>query len=142
MRFVLDTDHISIIQRGSGPEYIAILARIALYTPYDVAYSVVSFHEQTVGANAFISRARNPQTLVRGYEIMERVMMTFRLANVIGYDAPAAAIFSNLRRQGVRIGTMDLRLAAIALARNLVVVTRNARDFSQVPGLMIEDWTV
>jgi tRNA(fMet)-specific endonuclease VapC len=53
----------------------------------------------------------------------------------------AIAIFDNMRKQRVRIGTMDLRIAAIALAQNLVVLTRNSKDFNQVPGLQIEDWT-
>jgi tRNA(fMet)-specific endonuclease VapC len=47
-----------------------------------------------------------------------------------------------LEAAGTPIGTMDLLIAAIALANNLVVVTHNTRDFSRVPGLRLEDWEV
>jgi tRNA(fMet)-specific endonuclease VapC len=50
--------------------------------------------------------------------------------------------FNELRRQKIRIGTRDLRIAATALVHNLTLVTRNHKDFSRVPALRIEDWSV
>ena len=37
---------------------------------------------------------------------------------------------------------MDLRIAAIALAGNLTVLTRNKSDFGKILGLPIQDWTI
>ena len=54
----------------------------------------------------------------------------------------AAQQFQLLHAQRIRIGTQDLRIAAIALANNCIVVTRNRRDFARVPDLTIEDWTI
>ncbi|NJO81733.1 MAG: type II toxin-antitoxin system VapC family toxin [Blastochloris sp.] len=49
--------------------------------------------------------------------------------------------FSALRQQRIRIGAQDLRIAAVTLANAAILVTRNTRDFAQVPGLRIADWS-
>ena len=50
------------------------------------------------------------------------------------------AAFTRFRKQGIRIGTMDLRIASIALAHVATLLTRNTVDFAQVPGLCFENW--
>ena len=40
----------------------------------------------------------------------------------------------------IRIGTMDLKIAAIALANDAILLSRNLTDFSKVPALRVEDW--
>jgi tRNA(fMet)-specific endonuclease VapC len=57
MRYLLDTDHISFLQRRSGLEFTTLAARIAQHSPTDFALSIVSFHEQVLGAHNFINRA-------------------------------------------------------------------------------------
>jgi tRNA(fMet)-specific endonuclease VapC len=69
--------------------------------------------------------------------------MTFYASiRVLPYDAEAQAQFAQLRRQRVRIGTQDLRIAAITLSRQATLVTRNTRDFAKVPALNIVDWSM
>jgi tRNA(fMet)-specific endonuclease VapC len=63
-------------------------------------------------------------------------------APILPFDGGAIAVFDDLREQKVRIATMDLRIAAIAISRNLVLLTRNIGDFSKVPGLVTENWTI
>jgi tRNA(fMet)-specific endonuclease VapC len=36
---------------------------------------------------------------------------------------------------------MDLRIAAVAVAHDATLLSRNLSDFSKVPGLRAEDWT-
>ena len=61
---------------------------------------------------------------------------------MLQFDDASAAEFERLKRSRVRIGTMDLKIAAIALANNATVLTRNIKDFSRVPELRVEDWTL
>jgi tRNA(fMet)-specific endonuclease VapC len=142
VKFLLDTDHISFIQRRSGPEHAALAARIAQHTLSDLAFSIISFHEQALGAHTFISRARTTADVVRGYALLSEIIQGFRAAPVLPFDAAAAVIFDDLQARRVRVATMDPRIAAIALSRGLVLLTRNTRDFSRVPALATEDWTV
>lgn len=142
MKYLLDTDHISILQRQAGADYTRLALRIAQYPLSDVAFSIISFHEQILGCHAYINRARGAAEVVRGYGMLARVLQDFVAAPVVPFDAVAATTFDNLIAQRVRVATMDLRIAATALSRKLVLVTRNTRDFSKVPSLQIEDWIV
>jgi tRNA(fMet)-specific endonuclease VapC len=141
VKYLLDTDHISILQKQSGQEFTNVAARIAQHPHSDVAFSIVSFHEQVLGCHAYLNRARNSADPVRGYDMVGQVQRDFAAAIVLPFDGAAASEFDSLLAQRIRIATMDLRLAAITLSRGLTLLTRNKRDFSKVPGLMFSDWT-
>jgi tRNA(fMet)-specific endonuclease VapC len=66
----------------------------------------------------------------------------FRLFPLVPFDAASESEFQHLRALGLRVGTLDLKIAAIALTNRLTVLTRNRRDFGRVLGLTIEDWSV
>jgi tRNA(fMet)-specific endonuclease VapC len=51
-------------------------------------------------------------------------------------------MYETLLSQKLRIGTQDLRIASIVLSQNAVLLTRNSQDFSRVPALQLDDWTV
>ena len=52
----------------------------------------------------------------------------------------AGAIRATLESSGKAIGAYDLLIAAQAMARELTLVTGNAKEFSRVKGLQWEDW--
>jgi tRNA(fMet)-specific endonuclease VapC len=142
VKYLFDTDHVSILQRRSGREFVALDARVSSQSATDLAFSIVSFHEQVLGAHNFISQSRTAVDIIRGYELLAMVLDGFSGVQVLPFDAAAAAIYDGLRAQRVRIATMDLRIAATALSRGLILLTRNVRDFGKVPGLVTEDWTL
>ena len=104
--------------------------------------SVISFHEQVLGCHSYIARARISADLVRGYSMLGRLLSDYAAISVLPFDATAAATFDGLLAQRLRVATVDLRIASIALAYGLILLTRNTRDFRHVPGLVTEDWTV
>ena len=61
--------------------------------------------------------------------------------NILDFDEEAAAELQRLRSMKIRIGTMDLKIAAIVLVHDATLLTRNLVDFRKVPGLKAEDWT-
>jgi tRNA(fMet)-specific endonuclease VapC len=118
------------------------MVRMGQHSPIDFALSIVSFHEQTLGAHSFINRARTSADVMRGYTLLSETLQGFATAPVLPFDAGAIAVFDELRGKRVRVSTMDLRIAAIAISRNLVLLTRNISDFNKVPDLATQDWTV
>lgn len=124
MKFLLDTDHVSILQKQTGPEYLALIARIAQVSRADLAFCIVSFHEQALGCNTYINRAKSATDVIRGYQMFDRVLSAFAAAVVLPFDAKASSFFDSLKARRLRISTMDLRIASIALSEELI--ERNA----------------
>jgi tRNA(fMet)-specific endonuclease VapC len=138
--FLLDTDHISLLQQPSGTEFARLSTRMRRYSANEFFFSVVSFHEQSLGWNAFINNARDAAKILRGYRGFESLIRQYSKPQILPYDQAALTVFESLRSQRVRIGAFDLRIAAVALCRDLTLLSRNLVDFRQVPGLHVEDW--
>jgi tRNA(fMet)-specific endonuclease VapC len=84
--------------------------------------------------------ARSKVSLERAYELFESTLDAFRHVTVLSYSTEAEARYRQWRREKLRVGTHDLRIAAICVTRSAKLVTRNRRDFEVVPGLSFEIW--
>lgn len=139
--WVLDTDHLSLLQRANP----IVLQRIATINPQDIAVTVVTVEEQLRGRLDVIrqaSRSSEVNKLVSAYAGLKDTLDDFNSIRILKFSQLAYTYYLELWRRKIRIGTQDLRIAAIVLSVNGILVTRNRRDFSQVPGLILEDWTV
>ncbi len=139
--YLLDTDHVSILQRRGGPEFAALSSRLQQYDGSQFFSSIVSFHELVSGWNSYLNRANSADRIVRAYAMFGQILADFAAMQVAEFNDDAARTFETLRSNRIRIATMDLRIASIALDRGWVLLTRNAVDFEPVPGLRMEDWT-
>ena len=139
--YLMDSDHFVIYQQDSGPECAKLVARMSARNYEDIFVPIICFHEQVMGWNSLLQRTRTPEQIITAYRRLQALLQDFAAADVAEFDAVAMDTFSSLRSQRIRIGTMDLRIASIALTRDWTVLTRNTVDFEKVPNLKIEDWT-
>lgn len=109
--------------------------------PEEIAVALVTVEEQFQGRLAVIRQARMPEQVARGYQRLDETLRFFCTIPPLPFNQAAADRFVALRREGIRIGTQDLRIATIALIHDAILVTRNLRDFSTVPDLRLDDWS-
>ena len=136
--FILDTDHITLYQAA----HPIVQRRVNALDDTRLFVTIVSYQEQTAGWLAQIQRAQTPIKTVRAYQWLQDTLNYFARQQVLSFDETAALYMQQFQQQRIRVGTRDLRIAAIALANNCTVVTRNRRDFERVPGLSVVDWSV
>lgn len=141
MLSLMDTDHLSLIDRGTA-EGARIQSRLRLVSPDDYGISVVTYAEQAKGWLAEAANARTPAEEVAAFDRMQRSLRLCTAFSIWGYTAEAAAKCAELKAAKIRIGTQDLRIASIALVNRATLLTRNTRDFERVPGLKFEDWSL
>ncbi len=131
MRYLLDTNTcIRYLNRRSQP----VIDKMELLPPNEIAVCSVVKAEMYFGSR----RSHDPATArVKQDEFLS-------LFELLPFDDEAADFYSQIRaelaRQGMPIGPNDLMIAAIALARDLILVTHNTREFSRVSDLHLEDW--
>ncbi len=138
---ILDTDVLTIVQRGRGPEYARLVQRLDGCGDEAVAVTIVSFEYQMRSWLAYIARARKDQQDIVGYVRLRALLDDFQTRPILDYDAAAAGEYRRLRKAKIRIGAMDLKIAAIILVHDALLISRNLADFAKVPGLRVEDWT-
>jgi tRNA(fMet)-specific endonuclease VapC len=135
--WILDTDHVSLFQTG----HPAVTRKMQLIEPNDLAVTIITLEEQMYGRLNAIRRAKKIDELSLAYLNLNRTVRYFQAINVLDFDHKAANCYGEITAQKIRVGTQDLKIAAIALSHRAIVVTRNSRDFGKVPGLEIIDWS-
>lgn len=135
--YVLDTDHISLFQKG----HPKVSARVQTVNTQDMAVTIISAEEQLRGWFDAIRQASSGERLLWAYQGLRQAIEYFNTIRVLEFNQDALNRYLAMRGSKLRVGTQDLRIAAVVIAHDGVLVTRNSRDFSQVPGLRTEDWS-
>jgi tRNA(fMet)-specific endonuclease VapC len=138
--YLLDTDHLSVIEYG-GIQAQKLINRLANLSSEHITVTVITYEEQTRGWLGYIAKAKNLEEQIIAYRKLEKHIAIFAKLKVIGFDDKAADIFKQLRKNYPRLGTMDLKIAAIAISNNALLLTRNLHDFENIFNLQVEDWT-
>jgi tRNA(fMet)-specific endonuclease VapC len=138
---VLDTDVFTLVQYARSEEYARLVARLAGTNPDDVAVTVVSFEEQTRGWLAQVAKAKTAEKLSAAYVRLRNLLEHSCRRRVLDFDPAAAGRYQELQKAKLKVGTMDLRIAAIVMAHDALLLSRNLSHFRKVPGLRVEDWT-
>src|SRR5262245_39272358 len=126
--YVLDTDSLTLLLRGQE----SLCLKAAAHDPAQLAISIITVEETLTGWYSQIRRAKKDDQRIRAYDALQQAVEFCGRVRILSFDEPASAKFHDLRAAKPRIGSNDLRIAAIALVQNAIVVTRNQSDFRQV----------
>lgn len=131
--YLLDTNIVSYWIRGDS----GVIHRIKAHSPDDLFLSTITLAEILYGIE------KSP---VKKEERREKIHQILSVLGMYAFDEAAAAeyavIRAQLERDGMVISERDTRIASIAMANRLTVVTHNVQEFCRVARLKLEDWAV
>ena len=130
MKYLLDTDTLIYVFKRAGN----CLAQLDRQNDSDIAISSINLFELEYGMGKSSNRIKMDSyvlNLCRRYAVLD----FDRAASL-----QAGVIRALLHTRGTPIGSYDIQMAGIALAKNLTIVTRNTREFERVTGLRVENW--
>ena len=118
---------------------LRLLTRLSAVSE-DAVITAVTVEEHLRGWLAEIRSRTKPRDQMRAYARLVRTVESQAKWTILPWDEDAVRIFEGLVKRRIRIGTQDLKIAAITLAHDATLLTRNTGDFAQVPGLKFENW--
>jgi tRNA(fMet)-specific endonuclease VapC len=139
---VLDTDHLTLLERRQSAGSQVLQLRLDRLDTESRATTIVTYEEQTRGWMAYMARAKTVAKEIDAYSRLKTHLHSFRHILVLDFDERAGIEYQRLRRSRLRIGTMDLKIAAIVLTHDATLLSKNLSDFGKVPGLRVADWTL
>ena len=89
---------------------------------------------------SFLAKMRSIDEQVFAYETLKQYFDYFKTLTVIEFDKTAAEVYKNLKSNKICIGSMDLKIASIAISRKAILISRNLKDIEGVPNLVVNDW--
>jgi tRNA(fMet)-specific endonuclease VapC len=136
--FILDTDTLSLFQQ----DHPKVVQHCRVHPPADLAITVITVEEQIDGRYAAIRKARRPDDLALAYQRFAETVGSLAPWTILSFTIAAISRYQQLIALKLNVRRMDLQIAAIVLEDGGTLVTRNTRDFSRVPGLVLEDWSI
>jgi tRNA(fMet)-specific endonuclease VapC len=138
---LVDTDHATFLKYPESERGRRLIDRLsALPQSEAVAVAIVTVEERMRGWLAVIAKEKQAARQVTGYRELAQLFEFYQEFEIVLFDEAAARKFDELRGQRLRLGTMDLKIAATALVNNALLLSANRRDFERVPGLRVENW--
>jgi tRNA(fMet)-specific endonuclease VapC len=135
--YVLDTDVMTFYQHG----HPLVVQQVLAHPVAQLAIAVISVEEELTGWYTRLRQVHKRDQLARVYQRLSAAVPFFARFQILSFTEPAIVRYEGLRTAHRRLGKNDLRIAAIALEQGATVVTRKSKDFKQVAGLTIEDWS-
>ena len=136
---LLDTDHLSVLTDPRQALRTQLMDRLQA-SGDEVAIPVPAVEEQLRAWLAQIHRVGDTHRQIAPYQRLVKLIDFLGDWTIVEWDEPAADTFRRLRVGRVRIGTQDLKIAALAIIHDALLLSANLRDFEQVSGLNVEDW--
>jgi tRNA(fMet)-specific endonuclease VapC len=107
--------------------------------PESPVISIVTRIEVLQGRFDSVLKAIDADALLRAQRRLATAEKDLARYTIVPFDIAAGNEFDRLR-QNKKVKKIGLLIACIALANGATLVTRNVKDFRQVPGLKLENW--
>ena len=131
MRVLLDTNICIYMIKNRPPE---VRKYFEQFVPGDIAISSITVAELQYGVEKNAAKEKNALAL-------EAFLLPLEIAP---FDTESALACGKIRKElesrGKPIGSMDMLIAAQAIAQGFTLITHNQKEFERVPGLKCETW--